>query len=121
LDFLRALAIFFVLVAHGTGLLLPFVPWWFGFFSHGGFYGVELFFVLSGFLIGTILVRSGSELGKPDHVAAFYIRRRFRTPPLFWLFLGVHTMLEHFNTNGMIKFAVGTRERLGRAFHFPIG
>jgi hypothetical protein len=41
LDFLRALAIFFVLVAHGTGLLMLFVPWWFGFFSHGGFYGVE--------------------------------------------------------------------------------
>jgi peptidoglycan/LPS O-acetylase OafA/YrhL len=92
-----------------------------GFFSDGGFYGVELFFVLSGFLIGTILVRNGSELGKPDHVAAFYIRRRFRTPPLFWLFLGVHAMPEHFNTNGMIKFAVGTTERLGRAFHFPIG
>lgn len=105
LDFLRAAAILFVLVAHGTDLLMPFAPWWFAYFGHGGFYGVELFFVLSGFLIGTILVRSGSTLGEPNRVAIFYIRRWFRTLPLFWLFLGVHIILEHLLRNHHMSYS----------------
>jgi peptidoglycan/LPS O-acetylase OafA/YrhL len=94
LDFLRALAISGVLFAHGFGLLYPQMPAWFGLFGHGGFYGVELFFVLSGFLIGRILIRYDSDLGKTSTVSVFYIRRWFRTLPLFWLFLLLNVLLE---------------------------
>ena len=94
LDCLRALAICGVLFAHGFGLLYPQMPAWFGLFGHGGFYGVELFFVLSGFLIGRILIRLDSDLGKTSTVSVFYIRRWFRTLPLFWLFVVLNVLLE---------------------------
>ena len=95
LDFLRAAAILSVFIAHSIGVLMPHLPWWFVFCGHGGFYGVELFFVLSGFLIGTILIRSGTDLCQPDRIATFYIRRWFRTLPLFWLFLCINVAIEY--------------------------
>lgn len=94
LDLLRALAILGVVFAHDFALLYAHLPWWFGSLGHGGFYGVELFFVLSGFLIGRILIRNDSDLGQTANVAVFYIRRWFRTLPLFWLFLIVNVLLE---------------------------
>jgi peptidoglycan/LPS O-acetylase OafA/YrhL len=93
LDLLRALAIAGVVGAHASSLIIPHLPWWFNIVSHGGFYGVELFFVLSGFLIGRILVGTGEQLRETGSLATFYIRRWFRTLPLFWLFLGVNVLL----------------------------
>jgi peptidoglycan/LPS O-acetylase OafA/YrhL len=94
LDCLRALAISGVLFAHGFGLLYAQMPAWFGLLGHGGFYGVELFFVLSGFLIGRILIRYDSDLAKTETLSVFYIRRWFRTLPLFWLFVVLNVLLE---------------------------
>src|SRR5207244_8943802 len=94
LDWLRAIAIAGVLFAHGFGWIYPQMPAWFGLFGHGGFYGVELFFVLSGFLIGRILIRYDSDLGNGRTVTVFYLRRWFRTLPLFWLFVGLNVLLE---------------------------
>jgi peptidoglycan/LPS O-acetylase OafA/YrhL len=51
------------------------------------FFGMDLFFVLSGFLIGSILLRS-SQLGA-DHLRRFYLRRVFRTFPSYYLVLTV--------------------------------
>src|SRR5436305_7815440 len=94
LDLLRAAAIMMVICSHGFVVLYAHFGDPLGFFGHGGFYGVELFFVLSGFLIGQILVRQGSRLERTGTVAVFYIRRWFRTLPLFLLFLGINTWLE---------------------------
>src|SRR5450759_5386369 len=88
LDVLRAAAIMGVVCAHGFVVLYPHLVGVLGIFGHGGFYGVELFFVLSGFLIGQILIREGPALGHAANVAVFYVRRWFRTLPLFFLFLG---------------------------------
>jgi len=95
LDVLRCAAIFGVLWAHSLVFLYPHVgpiqmgDWTFniGYLGHLGFYGVELFFVLSGFLIGRILLRSSDELSRPAGLVRFWSRRWFRTLPAYFLFL----------------------------------
>ena len=61
-----------------------------------GIYGVELFFVLSGFLIGGILLRTLA--GNPNgfgigDLSQFWIRRWFRTLPNYYLFLLLYFLL----------------------------
>jgi len=55
-----------------------------------GIYGVELFFVLSGFLIGKILINLFAKKTYKTHIITFYIRRWFRTLPLYYLFLLIY-------------------------------
>jgi peptidoglycan/LPS O-acetylase OafA/YrhL len=50
------------------------------------FFGMDLFFVLSGFLIGSILLRSLTKSGTQD-IGRFYVRRIFRTFPPYYLVL----------------------------------
>ncbi len=59
-----------------------------------GVLGVELFFVLSGFLIGTILIRTflNTDYTFRD-VRNFWIRRWFRTIPVYWLILTADLLL----------------------------
>jgi peptidoglycan/LPS O-acetylase OafA/YrhL len=76
IDGLRSLAVLSVIVYHlkiviGNGYLLP-----------GGFLGVDLFFVLSGYLITKILLIELGETGRLD-MGQFYLRRARRIlPPL---------------------------------------
>ena len=93
LDALRAAAILSVTFAHFFAVLYPHV-FWLGLFGHGGYYGVELFFVLSGFLIGEILIRAGDGLGHGGALPEFYVRRWFRTLPLFWLLVVINVLLD---------------------------
>jgi peptidoglycan/LPS O-acetylase OafA/YrhL len=108
LDFMRTVAILSVVLAHGglVHLLVTTVSqlspglapstYWFGLLSHAGLVGVEIFFVLSGFLIGGILLRSGSALATVRGLGHFYARRWFRTLPLFWLFVVLNVLVERF-------------------------
>jgi peptidoglycan/LPS O-acetylase OafA/YrhL len=75
LDGLRGLAILLVLFVHNFGFINYF------FF---GWLGVDLFFVLSGFLITDVLLNS---LDSPHFLRNFYVRRVLRIFPLFYLLL----------------------------------
>lgn len=92
LDLLRACAITFVVLAHGLTFLYPHVPW-LGYLGHLGSYGVDLFFVLSGYLIGGILLRHGDKLKSPPVLVGFWLRRWLRTLPNYFLFLAVNLIV----------------------------
>jgi peptidoglycan/LPS O-acetylase OafA/YrhL len=83
LDGLRAIAILLVFTAH------PRESWWQSF--HGPT-GVTLFFVLSGFLITTLLLREEERYGKVDF-ASFYVRRTFRIYPMFFGVFALYCIL----------------------------
>ena len=101
-----------VICAHGFVVLYPHFGTVLGFFGHGGFYGVELFFVLSGFLIGQILIRQGPALGHAGSVAVFYVRRWFRTLPLFFLFLAINVCLEYQFRDHRVGFSESSLARI---------
>ena len=75
LDGIRALAVVAVLAGHASYNHYP-----------GGFLGVEVFFVLSGFLITTLLTREFRKTGRISR-RAFYMRRFLRLGPA--LVLGI--------------------------------
>jgi peptidoglycan/LPS O-acetylase OafA/YrhL len=52
------------------------------------FFGMDLFFMLSGFLIGSILLRS-LQLDGTQNIKRFYLRRIFRTFPSYYIVLTV--------------------------------
>jgi peptidoglycan/LPS O-acetylase OafA/YrhL len=52
------------------------------------FFGMDLFFILSGFLIGSILLRS-LQLAGTQNIRRFYLRRVFRTFPSYYVVLTV--------------------------------
>jgi len=55
---------------------------------HSGQFGVSLFFLLSSFLITTLLLREQAATGRLD-LWSFYIRRTLRIWPLYFFFLAL--------------------------------
>jgi peptidoglycan/LPS O-acetylase OafA/YrhL len=50
--------------------------------------GVQIFFVISGYIITTLILREHQRNGRVS-IAAFYVRRAFRILPPLWLTLGL--------------------------------
>lgn len=76
LDFLRGIAILLVLFRHQTVLPYPRIIGWIG---------VDLFFVLSGFLVSGLLFKEYQRFGN-IHPKRFLIRRGFKIYPIYFLF-----------------------------------
>lgn len=75
LDGVRAFAVLLVVVFHADVDFLK-----------GGFIGVDIFFVLSGFLIYRVLIAAPN---KDNWVRDFYISRFRRIVPIYWLMMAV--------------------------------
>jgi peptidoglycan/LPS O-acetylase OafA/YrhL len=90
LDLLRALAIAWVMFFHAwvVGGLGPDWSW----LSRYGWMGVDLFFVLSGFLIGQQVLLPLSR-GERLRFGDFYLRRAFRILPAYWVVLAVYVLI----------------------------
>ena len=80
LDGLRAIAVFMVFCSHSFGFPLLWA-------------GVDLFFVLSGFLITGILLEQRRQKTWSSYLALFYQRRIKRILPPYLLFLGLTSIL----------------------------
>jgi peptidoglycan/LPS O-acetylase OafA/YrhL len=94
LDGLRAVSILLVLLAHSSwflpGIITQSSP--FRFVVGNGMHGVAVFFVISGYLITTILLR---ELANTHSISLrrFYFRRTLRIFPPYYAFLVVMGLL----------------------------
>ncbi|MCR5267065.1 MAG: acyltransferase [Lachnospiraceae bacterium] len=82
LDILRILAAFMVLMVH-VGYAFP----WIADYTWTGYYGVTLFYSLSGYLSMVSMERSGS-------VIEFYKKRILRIIPLYWSILIISYILQ---------------------------
>jgi peptidoglycan/LPS O-acetylase OafA/YrhL len=92
LDGLRALAILLVIFAHSHfpgDHLLPLRV----LRGRSGFLGVQVFFVLSGFLITTLMLREIRRTGKLS-LGGFYIRRALRIVPVYTAYLLLVALLQ---------------------------
>ena len=83
LDVLRAAAIFLVLLQHSEG------PAWTRVI---GWSGVDLFFVLSGFLVSGLLFSEDARSGSVNAVR-FLVRRGFKIYPAFWAMIAATLVL----------------------------
>lgn len=91
LDGLRGVAILMVMVFHATPHALI-----------GGYIGVDIFFVLSGFLITTLLIR---EYDRQQSISLrnFYMRRLLRLGPALLLLLLVYSGVAWFMLDGEVR------------------
>lgn len=120
-DVLRSLAILLVMLVHlpveATPSMLVGVRTY-------AWLGVDIFFVLSGFLIGTQLFKEVSRTGGVD-LKSFYLRRAFRIFPAFFVVLGLYAIFpvlrDAATMQSFLSFATFTVNfdfdpRVGRAF-----
>jgi peptidoglycan/LPS O-acetylase OafA/YrhL len=104
---LRVVAIASVVQIHVTSMFmieekLPFDPD-FAAASLAVFFGMDLFFMLSGFLIGSILLHSIDSSGQ-QHVRRFWLRRAFRTFPAYYVVLILLAILVGMNATQRHNF-----------------
>ena len=91
LDGLRAVSIGFVLFSHAFGTR-NFPVHSFPAVGAMGSFGVRVFFIISGFLITTLLLKERARTGRIS-IKAFYTRRFLRIFPAFYTYVGACAIL----------------------------
>ena len=93
LDGLRGFAALIVVFSHTSNEGSNIIPW----LNLGGIgkSGVFLFFILSSFLLTSILLKQGDMIFTKKHLSHYWQRRFFRIYPIFFLFL-VSVLLSSF-------------------------
>lgn len=120
LDLMRAVAIALVVLVHANDLLAAHWP---GPSWAGRVDGVDLFFVLSGYLVGGILLRFAEDRGRPWRVRLldFWQRRWLRTLPNYYLFLLVNLLLAWTHvSNGIVNVNTLAYLVFLQNFHVPL-
>jgi peptidoglycan/LPS O-acetylase OafA/YrhL len=109
LDLIRCIAILFVLLTH-TLYIIDRQNVFYKIPVYSGFIGVELFFILSGFLIGTILIKihESNKVLQLNNIKIFWIRRWFRTLPnyylMFFIYAAIFWLVKHISVFSDMKY-----------------
>jgi peptidoglycan/LPS O-acetylase OafA/YrhL len=109
LDVLRGIAILLVLGAH-TPFRLPRETYAYHFFElwkRIGWVGVDMFFVLSGFLIGGLLFTEHRRSGGSIAMGRFMIRRAFKIWPAYLVFLAATFVWDVADRTGTFPSRIG--------------
>jgi len=93
LDVLRMLAILPVLLFHAPSQLFHAMPPGLQYATRFGWMGVDLFFVLSGYLIGRQVFSAG-EAPLGTQLRHFWVKRWTRTLPLYFGVLGTYALIK---------------------------
>lgn len=100
LDIMRAVALLLVMFRHAGFLqrhsIHPWIDWLTDALIRGGWIGVDLFFVLSGFLVSGLLMREYQRKGTV-HAGRFLFRRGMKIYPAMTLFLVVTALVYRLN------------------------
>jgi peptidoglycan/LPS O-acetylase OafA/YrhL len=99
---MRAIAVLLVVIGHAS------IGW-----LAGGFVGVDVFFVISGFLITSLLTKELVETGKIS-IRQFYTRRVLRLLPASTLVL-LATLLATWSWLSPLRFAGTVRDKPARS------
>jgi peptidoglycan/LPS O-acetylase OafA/YrhL len=101
LDGLRGISILAVMASHLTRAAnVPPLPGW---VDSLGEFGVRVFFVISGYLITTLLLAEQRKTGTIS-LKGFYARRAYRIFPAFYVFIAVVAVL---SVAGVVTLAPG--------------
>jgi peptidoglycan/LPS O-acetylase OafA/YrhL len=115
LDLLRFLAILLVLGRHLN--LTSHSSFFLNVWNRGGWVGVDLFFVLSGFLISSLLFKEYQRTGEIN-LTRFLFRRAFKIYPAFWVLIIFYTSFL-FSVNQPPSISQITHELLFVQNYFP--
>jgi peptidoglycan/LPS O-acetylase OafA/YrhL len=103
-DCLRCAAIFLVMLTHSRNIapsLPPGLSDGFTFFNKIGWVGVDLFFVLSGFLVSGLLFDEHDATGTLN-IRRFLIRRGFKIIPAFYVLTLITAIYDAFTTHRVV-------------------
>ena len=101
LDLCRAIAIIMVIISHIRGYFSRY--FYVDFLGINGFFAVELFFVLSGSLIGKIIIKD-LVVSENKDLKKFYLRRWFRTLPAYYVIVIILSIYKNINIASLIFF-----------------
>src|SRR6476469_10963942 len=127
IDIMRGLSILAVVLLH-VDIRIPFAKGVMGawvprdisrVFFRSGYYGVKVFFVVSGFLITTTMLRRWGRLGRTD-IATFYRLRAARIVPCLLVLLAVLTALHLWRVPGFTITRASLASALFAALTFHI-
>lgn len=104
LDILRSVAILLVLFRHSQLFTNPLFDF--------GWLGVDLFFVLSGFLVSGLIFKEYKKRNKLN-IKRFLLRRGFKIYPAFYIFLAGSIIIEHYRDG----FVPSIPDVLGEVFY----
>jgi peptidoglycan/LPS O-acetylase OafA/YrhL len=111
----RGIAILMVLDYHSPMGVL-FYPFRLMGFQHFGWAGVDVFFVLSGFLVGGLLVREWQIHGRIDS-KRFLIRRGFKIWPQYYVFILLMLALGHRTFRQLLGNLLNIQNYIGGVAH----